>query len=206
MYSEKDSYFDDFYLLNNTSKSVEYMTHTYFGQVYRYENYDSFYDYYKNGYKIQYVVPRFDLNLQCNIYEIINGKNFLIEDENYLNEEVIITLNMPKFSSTCYYNFTELLKKIGLEKVFEKYEKPLNYLFENESEEDSIYLKEVFSKSKVLFNEDGTTIKNVSVSMGANASSSAPLESITYKLNQPFIYVIYDNNDIPIYLGQVDNP
>lgn len=206
MYSEKDSYKDDFLLADGSKKQVEYMNHTYVGNVYRYDNYDSFYDYYKNGYKVQYVVPRFDLNLNQNIHQIIKDKNFLLENEDNLNDHVIISLNMPKFSSSCYYNFTELLVNNGLDKAFNMYDKPFNYLYDNEKDDEMIFLCDVFQKNKVSFNEDGTTIKSVNVSTGMNATAPAPLESITYKLNQPFIYVIYDINNIPLYIGQVDNP
>ena len=33
----------------------------------------------------------------------------------------------------------------------------------------------------------------------------AQMTSLTVQLDKPFVYVIYDVNDIPIYIGHVDN-
>ena len=40
------------------------------------------------------------------------------------------------------------------------------------------------------------------------AGSAAPMENDTLDvdLNQPFIYIIRDINDTPIFVGHVDNP
>ena len=43
--------------------------------------------------------------------------------------------------------------------------------------------------------------------MGMKATSMAPLDQYTLevKLNSPFIYVVYDVNDLPLYIGNVSN-
>lgn len=41
------------------------------------------------------------------------------------------------------------------------------------------------------------------------ATSAAPiteLNTLEVKLNQPFIYIIKDINDLPIFVGHIDNP
>lgn len=206
MFSKKNTFEDLFYTLENEEVKVEYMKHTSYGTVYRYENYDSFYDYYKNGYKIQYVVPRFDLNPNGNIFDSIENINFLNENENNKHEDVIINLSVPKFSLQCYYDFTNILKENGLSSAFNVNTKPFNYMYDNLENNESVYLSQVFQKNTIKFNEDGTTIKSVSISIGNKATDSGPITTITYKLNRPFIYVIYDINNIPIYLGQINNP
>ena len=52
-------------------------------------------------------------------------------------------------------------------------------------------------------------MKSVTVS-GMNKSEGARmtvyLDTIDIKLDRPFIYVIYDRNNTPIYMGNLDNP
>jgi serine protease inhibitor len=73
-------------------------------------------------------------------------------------------------------------------------------------EADPIFISECKQKNKVSFNEDGTTIKSVTWT-GFGAGSAGPMpDGIEVQLNQPFIYVIYDENDLPLYVGNVVNP
>lgn len=209
---------DVFYLSNNQQINVTYMYHEYMGDIYEYDKYVSCYDRYANGYKIQYVVPK---SLDDNIYDLLNDVNFLNEDESkkivceetYGNGETykynpIIELSLPKFNTTSKINFNETLKNIGLSNLFDKSLKAFNNAFENLDENTSIYLDFVKQKNSVSFTETGTTIKSISFS-GFGATSAGPDEDrniYQVDLNQPFVYVVYDSLDIPIYLGCVDNP
>lgn len=203
MFSNDDTYSSTFNTINDEKINVEYMIHSYFGKVYRYEKYDSFYDYYKNGCKVQYITPRSDIQVDENIYELLDGVNFFNENEENVNDEVIITLSVPKFDSSSFIDFSDTLKDLGLMSVFNKDGKAFNNVFTNLNENDSIFLKYVKQKNVISFNEDGTTIKSVSFG-GFGASSAGPMTSLTVKLDRPFVYVIYDPSGLPIYIGNVD--
>ena len=41
---------------------------------------------------------------------------------------------------------------------------------------------------------------------GATAIGPHEMDTLNVKLNQPFIYIIRDKNDTPIFVGHVDNP
>ena len=203
MFSNDDTYSSTFNTNNDEKINVEYMIHSYFGKVYRYEKYDSFYDYYKNGCKVQYITPRSDIQVDENIYELLDGVNFFNENEENVNDEVIITLSVPKFDSSSFIDFSDTLKELGLISPFNKDGKAFNNVFTNLNENDSIFLKYVKQKNVISFNEDGTTIKSVSFG-GFGASSAGPMTSLTVKLDRPFVYVIYDPSGLPIYIGNVD--
>ena len=203
MFSNDDTYSSTFNTINNDKIKADYMKHSYFGKVYRYEKYDSFYDYYKNGCKVQYITPRSDIQVDENIYELLEGINFLVENEENVNDEVIINLSVPKFDSSSMIDFSSTLKRVGLQTPFDKTYKSFNSMFTNLNEEASIYLKYVKQKNVISFNEDGTTIKSVSFG-GFGANSAGPMTSLTVKLDRPFVYVIYDPSGLPIYIGNVD--
>lgn len=66
----------------------------------------------------------------------------------------------------------------------------------------------VRQKSSLSFDEDGTEIKSLTFSKGSNKAIGPAIEGETMKiqLNQPFLYVVYDSNDLPLYMGKVDQP
>ena len=45
-----------------------------------------------------------------------------------------------------------------------------------------------------------------SVSYGAGNKAESTLDGYNIQLNKPFIYIIYDVNDVPIYVGNMVNP
>ena len=104
-------------------------------------------------------------------------------------------------------DFSDVLKDCGLSYLFEENSHSFNYAFPDLGASESVHLKFVKQKNKVAFSEDGTTIKSVTMS-AEMPTSVGPMEIITVdvNLNKPFIYVIYDSNDLPIYVGHLDKP
>ena len=192
-----------FYINNEKSKEVMFLNHEYYARyIYDYEEYYSFNDFYSNEYKINYLVPKSKNN---NILEIIKDKNFLYENETYKEDYINIDLSVPKFKSNINLDIVPILKDLGLEKLFDKnystfdnpfiIEKDLNY-----------YLNQVYQKNSIELNEDGTTIKSVSFVLSGVYANSAQEKSIEIKLDKPFIYIIKDKNNLPIFIGYIDDP
>ena len=73
------------------------------------------------------------------------------------------------------------------------------------NEDINVYLDWIKQKNEIQFNEDGTVFKTIAISLGAGAAAPV-VNEITINLNQPFIYVIYDTNGLPIQMGNIDNP
>ena len=207
------TYPDDFYLQNGNTVTAQYMRHSYRGDVYDYDKYISAYDYYYNGYKVQYLTPK-DVN--DSIYDLIKNVNFLIEDEtkkltpsdlNY-QDNIIINLSVPRFESECMLDFKSVLTTLGLGVIFDRFSYAFNDAYTGLDSDTSIYLQYIKQKNKVSFNEDGTIVKSVTYGSLGGATSAAPrvYDTIDIKLDSSFIYVIYDADNIPLYIGHVDNP
>lgn len=204
-FSNSMTYKDSFYNEDGQINDVSFMTHRYFGKLYDYDSYVSCYDYYKNGQKIQYLVPK-DLN--SNINTLLNDINFLKEDESKqikpTEGQLIIDLSVPKFDRTNLIDLTNTLNKLGLTRMFNYDSYAFNNIFKNV--DDSIYLKFIKQKNQITIDEDGTTIKSLSMGYGKNESAGENIRNLyEIKLNQPFIYVIYDQKDLPLFMGQVSN-
>lgn len=174
---------------------VKYMKHKSFNNVYEYEKYYSIYDTYKNKMKIQYLLPKEDLD----IFEVLQGNEFMKENEENLHREYIIDLSVPKFSFESLIDFSEIIKSIGLECLYEN--NSLNGLF---SDLENVSLNWIKQKNYVSFNENSSVIKSSTISSGDN--KSATMEStLEIVLNKPFVFVVYDSMNLPIYIGSVVN-
>ncbi len=202
MFSASNSETDTFYG-SERNEQITYMRHTYAGIVYDYGDYVSFYDAYTNGAKIQYLIPK---SVEDSIDELVKGVDFLKEDEEARLPGCIIDLSVPKFTSEAQFDFTETLKEEGLNLVFDRTRPSLNGAFTDADQ--VVYLQYVRQKSSLSFDEDGTEIKSLTFSKGSNKAIGPAIEGETMKiqLNQPFLYVVYDSNDLPLYMGKVDQP
>ena len=200
-YLSSDSYRDEFNNLDGTKSSKEYMKHTVKAPIYIYDEYISVYDSYKNNMSIQYIIPK---EKDSNIFDIIKDVNFLVEDEKKYNDSYFIELSVPKFEFNSEIDFKNIVTNIGLSELFNN--NSLNKAFKN-IDGDGFKLEYIKQKNKVKFNEKGTVVKTFTISMGTNASTMAPLDTYTLeiKLNSPFIYVIRDVNELPLYIGNVSN-
>jgi serine protease inhibitor len=99
-------------------------------------------------------------------------------------------------------DFKPSLESLGLGSLFSSDENNLNEMFA--SSPVNSYIKQIKQKNEVSFTIDGTKIKSLAI---AGGSSAAPAKgTLEVKLNQPFIYVIRDSTNIPLYIGHFDNP
>lgn len=188
--------------IDNTISNVEFMTHAYYGEVYEYDDYISFYDYYaSHDYRVQYI---FNKTANDSIFDIIKGNNFLNKDESE-KSFAPIELTMPKFSFKNNINFSDILKG-ELPSLFDENGHVFNKAFGLDENINS-FLKYTKQKNEVIFKEEGTKVKTLTFSSGAADVSDPSLPNLGYviKLDSPFIYIIKDLNNVPIYIGVVTN-
>jgi len=101
---------------------------------------------------------------------------------------------------------------MGLSCLFDRNGHSFNYTFSDLPTPYFTYLTAIKQKNKISFSEDGTIIKSTTYVQLGGAKSAAPhkdgetIDTYDIKLNQPFIYVVYDKNDLPLYVGHVDMP
>ena len=203
-FSKDKTYKDNFYGLDKTN-TTKFMRHTFVNDYYDYGEYISVSDYYRNGYKVTYLVPK---QHNQNIYDLTSGVNIFKEDvsKKVTGEygSMIIDLSVPRFASDSTLDLKDTFVNLGMGDIFNETKKVYNNAFTNLDENICIYMDEIKQMNKVEFNEDGTVIKSISIG-GASAKSAAPNKTLEVKLDQPFIYIIKNENDIPIHVGHIDN-
>lgn len=197
-YNKTNTKKDSFYSTDGEQKNISFMNHTIYTDIYDYEGYYSFYDYYKNGEKIQYIISKDD---NINIDKVLKENNFYKETKD--KKRGIVDLSMPKFTDESMTDFTSSLKQVGLEDILDDTKPSLNNFFSNLYEGENIYLMTSKQKNKVTFDEDGTIVKSLGMQT-FGASKAAPMDYYQFTLNHPFIYTIYDRNGLPIYTSKVN--
>ena len=207
IFNDVNTYENTFTLLDGTTTKKKFMHHSYMGSAYDYDSFISVYDYYSNGNKIKYILPKTDATTS-NIFTLTKDKNIFIDDETKRidNEEteLVVNLSVPRFTDEGLIDFTNILQTNGLNAIFN----PNSYAFNCMVDNISIYLSFTKQKNQITFNEDGTEIKTVTISGAKENAAFGPRDIITLdvNLNVPFIYIIYDRNDLPIYVGNICNP
>lgn len=188
-YDKKKTYTDVFYGISENN--ADYMKHSFSSLYYSSENYISCYDYFKNNNKIKYILPNEDIS----VYDVLKEDIF-----NPLNvgENVNLTLSTPKIKYDCEYNFNKALNNLGVVSIFS------NVNDFNILENKDIVVSFVKQNTAIEFNEDGVKAAAVT-SIGVKDAAVEPSKMIEVVLNRPYIYIIYDSNNIPLFVGIVNN-
>lgn len=107
-----------------------------------------------------------------------------------------IRLSFPKFKTEYSLSFKEILKHIGIEKAFEKWEAEFDeVMFKGLKEGENVYVDDVLQKTFIEVDENGTEAAAATAVIMNEATSIGPsMEEIKeFKADRPFIYFIRDD-------------
>lgn len=211
-YLSENNIKDDFYLSNDKTATATYMKHSYYSQCYYdYGSYISVKDYYfSSRASVTYLVPKkvedniFDLTKDVNIFE--EKEENIVKNGKY--DYIMVNLSTPKFTTKSDVDFRKCLDNLGFGDIYNPNINSFKNAFDDEKlDEYNIYIQKIKQKNEVEFNEDGSIVKSVTMaSFGKENAAPIRNDTLDVKLNQPFIYIIRDINDTPIFVGHVDNP
>ena len=211
-YLSDNNVVDDFHLSNGRVVQATYMRHSYYSEAYYdYDTYISVKDYYLRGNaSVTYLIPKrieddiFELTKEANIFEERQENKRRLEGPGRFR----INLKTPKFTTKSEVDFQDSLKELGFADIFDKNIDSFKNAFDDERLEGyNIYIQKIKQKNEVEFNEDGSVVRSLTLgSLGAGSAAYAANDTLEVELNQPFIYIIRDINDTPIFVGHVDNP
>ena len=197
-FAKEDTKPDDFHLLDGTTVEVDFMNHVTHAAFTDQIKYVSVTDCYASDYSIQYFVPK---NVKDNIFDILPHDFLFKADTNYET----CSLSLPKISLTCASDLTDMVKDLGITNPYVKYSNHLRNAFKNGAVDYS-YLNYTKQKTNVSFDEDGTVVKTIHVTLGATGTSYEGGSGHHIILNQPFVYCIRDPKGLPLIVGSVLNP
>lgn len=118
-------------------------------------------------------------------------------------EYVIVNMSMPKFDITCKQDMIEGLQDLGVEQVFQLGQADFTPAFPDMANE--IAVDKVEQATRVSVDEEGVTAASYSV-VGTPAGGKPPTEEVDFVLNRPFLFVITNSSEMPLFAGVVNNP
>ena len=113
-------------------------------------------------------------------------------------EQLKVKVTMPKFTTEQSYDFTDTLKAMGI-----------NAMFQNSNDFSGMYtegnqmcISDVLQKTKIIVNEQGTEAASGTASFGRGMNMDEPA---VFRADRPFIYMItahhYDTEEV-LFIGQ----
>ena len=116
-------------------------------------------------------------------------------------ERAIVRTRLPKFTQNCTYDALQsTLREMGLTDLFDAAAADLSGI--GRYGDASLYVSNIIHKTAIEVNEIGTRAAAVTVELNAG-SAMPPEKTYTLHFDRPFVYMIVDNNNVPIFIGAV---
>lgn len=188
-FKTKNNYYDIFY--GSEESNVEYMKHTINdSEYYDDENIEAVSDYFENGNKIIYFIPK---NITIN--EIFTKDYISLAMNNF--ESCKAKISVPKFETKKSYELNQVLIDLGVSKMFNENSADFSNLSQIPT-----YVSKVKQDVAIKLSEEG--VKAAAATIITNDTESVE-EIINIILNKPFVYVIYDEMNVPLFIGTIQN-
>ena len=111
---------------------------------------------------------------------------------------------IPKFKYNYSKSMVDVLQAIGMNDLFDQNKCDLTKLGSYDNGSINLFVNEVLHKTKIEVNEKGTKAAAASAVL-VSIASPPPMEKkeVHIELDRPFVYMIVDKNNIPLFIGAV---
>lgn len=151
----------------------------------------------KNTGKMTFILPDEGVELSS-LIQSPEALAAMIEEE-YEYGEVLITL--PKFNFDTKFDLKENLKSLGVETVFDIENADLSGITDIEA-----CVSKVEQGSNISINEDGIEAAAYTYVEVKCAGAPPEDEKLELNFNRPFIFIVQSNENVPLFIGVVQNP
>lgn len=117
------------------------------------------------------------------------------------NKGLTVHLSLPKFDVSSQLDLEQTLKDLGVQDVFDANRADFSPL----TNTDGTCLSDVKHGARVAVDEEGVTAASYTMMIGAGAAEP-PAEEIDFTLDRPFLFVIYGEDELPLFVGIVNHP
>lgn len=115
-------------------------------------------------------------------------------------QRAAVLTSIPKFESEYSIEMSEILKKMGMPRAFDRVNAELQGLGTYES--SNLYINRVLHKTFISVGEKGTKAGAATVVEIDNESAMQPPDYKEVYLDRPFVYMLIDcSNNIPFFIG-----
>ena len=146
-----------------------------------------------------FILPDEDVSLQslftdAEAADFITGK---AQEKASSYDTAKIRLYLPRFDITTNIDMKKSLKDLGISDVFD----PLRADFSSLTD-SQVYVKDIKSSVRVRVAETGCEGAAVTYWNGGIGGA----QTINFKLNRPFIFVVTSDSGLPLFVGTVNRP
>lgn len=129
---------------------------------------------------------------------------FSLSNKSWDNKELkIVHLSVPKFDITSNLDLISGLKELGITDVFDDAVSDFTPLSQNDL---PIYVSEADHAARVSIDENGCTAAAFTFMRMTLSGSSYASDEIDFVLNRPFLFVVTGNDNLPLFVGIVNEP
>lgn len=121
-----------------------------------------------------------------------------LENRKYMK----VNLSLPKFDIRSSGDLKEDLQNMGITNIFDPENSGLGHCVTGEMD---VWFTAINQATRVAIDEEGVTAANY-VEIPAAGSPSPPEEIIDFILNRPFLFVITNSYNLPLFAGVVNAP
>ncbi len=147
------------------------------------------------------ILPKGDLKTFVSSEEYSKIEDMIKEAEYNSN----INIYLPKFKYKNSIDLKEIIKNIGVTKIFNNENAELKKIADLSPE--NVFVSSIFQNTSIEVDEKGTEAAAVTVVLCRGTSVEAPAEKIEFNCNKPFMYVIKENKtETNLFMGIVQNP
>ncbi len=129
--------------------------------------------------------------------------DFILKKEEWKNNKfLIVNFSVPKFDIVSQMDLTSGLQELGITDVFDSRTSDFSPLTEDT---EDIFLSQAKHNARVAIDEEGCTAVAYTV-MAAAGAGAPPNEEVDFVLDRPFLFVITGADNLPLFVGVVNQP
>jgi serpin B len=158
-------------------------------------------NYAKGGYKFVAMLPNEGITLEQYVASLTGeGINTMLREGEY----AIVKTKLPKFKTECSYTLQDILKAMGMPLAFDRENADFSEMGSYDAANNgNLYIGEVIHKTAIEVNEIGTRAAAVTV-VDLPGESAPPDQTYYLTFDRPFVYMIIDRNNVPLFIGVVN--
>ncbi len=191
---------DEFYLSNGDRVKSDFMNMTYGSHSFvGVDGYTVSSLNLKNGGQMVFILPDEGISP----YDIVSDPKLLGEVLNVLSTDKRqmgeVIFKIPKFDFSSSLKLKDICKSLGMEDAFE-----ITADFTNLSDTKPLFISGIKQDSKISINEKG--VEATAFTQVDYCGAAQPDGKAEMILDRPFIFTITGINDIPLFIGIINNP
>ncbi len=182
----------------NRTQICDFMNDSYTGSYYWGENFSAVGKSTIDNGEMFFILPDEDVDIES----LLNDKetlDFMMFDYEWKNtKNQIINLSVPKFDVSSQIELGESLRNLGVTDCFEESKADFSPL----SSDNDISIDKVNHGVRVSIDEDGVT--GAAYTEIVFAGSLMPSDEVDFIVNRPFIFVVKSADNMPLFVGIVN--